>query len=133
MIAIRTFVFVVWLFAAAVSGTASAAPPPADPAASLDMLSRASDGVEPGLDLAHRQTAGGELLDALATLERLMIAYPEAHKALLDHASLLCRLDDHDGAKVEFDELDRSEFSASSWASATAPCGGSPSDYGWAG
>ncbi len=73
------------------------------------------------------------LLAALAALERLMIVHPEAHGALLQHASLLCRLDDRNGAKVEFDQLDRSEFPAAAWSTATAPCGGDPSDYGWGG
>jgi hypothetical protein len=62
-----------------------------------------------------------------------MIAHPEAHGALLQHASLLCRLGDRDGAKVEFDMLDRRELPAAAWATATAPCGGNPTDYGWGG
>lgn len=73
------------------------------------------------------------MLGGLAALERLMIAHPSSRQALLEHASLLCRLDDGAGAKVEFDELDRRAFTAGNWASATAPCGGSPNDYGWGG
>jgi hypothetical protein len=115
------------------SAVASAAPAPADPAAALDGLSRAADKADTGMAAAERLWAAGDALGALAALERLMIAHPEAHGALMQHASLLCRLDDRDGAKVEFDELDRREFPARVWANATAPCGGSPSDYGWAG
>jgi len=112
---------------------ASAAPAAADPAAALDGLSRASDKLDTGMAAAEKLWRAGDSLAALAALERLMIAHPEAHGALLQHASLLCRLDDRDGAKVEFEMLDRREFPAGAWANATAPCGGSPSDYGWDG
>jgi hypothetical protein len=115
------------------SAVASAAPAPADPAASLDALSVASDRIDSGMAAAERLWRAGDALGALAALERLMIVHPEAHGAMLQHASLLCRLDDRDGAKVEFDQLTRSEFPAAVWASATAPCGGSPTDYGWSG
>ena len=131
-LAIRTSV----LFAALLawgSAVAAAAPASADPAVALDGLSRATDKVETGMAAAEKLWVAGDVLAALAALERLMIAYPEAHGALLQHASLLCRLDDRDGAKVEFDELDRREFPDRVWAGATAPCGGSPSDYGWGG
>jgi hypothetical protein len=112
------------------SAALSAAPAPA---AALDGLSRSSDNIQTGMSAAEKLWLAGDGLGALAALERLMIAHPEAHGALLQHASLLCRLDDRDGAKVEFDELNRSEFPAGVWASATAPCGGSPDDYGWGG
>jgi hypothetical protein len=117
----------------ALPGSALPAAVPADQASSLDALSRATDNVAPGLALAHRLIAGGDLLGGLATLERLLIIHPEAHQALLEHASLLCRLDDRAGAKVEFDELDRRAFPVEVWVGATAPCGGSPNDYGWGG
>ncbi len=113
------------------SAVASAAPVPADPATALDGLSSASDKVDTGMAVAERLWRAGDSLAALAALERLLIVHPEAHGALLQHASQLCRLDDRDGAKVEFDMLDRSEFPGGVWASATAPCGGSPRDYGW--
>jgi hypothetical protein len=131
--AIRTPVLLSWLIVVAAPASLAVAAGPADPAAPLDMLSHATDDAAPGLTLAHRQIAAGDLLGALATLERVMIVHPEVQQALLEHASLLCRLDDRDGAKVEFDELDRRAFVAGNWASATAPCGGSPSDYGWGG
>ena len=115
---------------AAVAPAAAAA---ADPVGALDAQSRASDRADTGMAAAQRLWAAGDALGALAALERVMIAHPEAHGALLQHASLLCRLDDRDGAKVEFDQLDRRDFPAAAWASATTPCGGSPTDYGWSG
>jgi hypothetical protein len=121
------------LLAAFATAPASAAPGPADPAAELDRLSRPTDTAEKGLNAALQLFVAGDALASLAALERVMILHPEAHGALLQHASLLCRLDDHDGAKVEFDELDRRDFPARAWADATAPCGGSPTDYGWGG
>ena len=130
--AVRTSVLLAGLLAWG-SAALSAVPAAADPAAALDGLSRSSDKIETGMAAAEKLWVAGDGLGALAALERLMIAHPEAHGALLKHASLLCRLDDRDGAKVEFDELDRSEFPAGAWASATAPCGGSPDDYGWGG
>lgn len=125
----------VLLAAMLVSGAAvaPAAPAAADPLAALDAQSRASDRADTGMAAAQRLWAAGDALGALAALERVMIAHPEAHGALLQHASLLCRLDDRDGAKVEFDQLDRRDFPTTAWASATAPCGGSPTDYGWSG
>jgi len=132
-IAIRSSVLLAWPLAFAISGSALPAATPADPTASLDALSRATDGVAPGLALAHRLIAAGDLLGGLAALERILIIHPSARQALLEHASLLCSLDDRAGAKVEFDELDRRVFPARDWASATAPCGGSPNDYGWGG
>jgi hypothetical protein len=130
--AIRTFVVLAALLAWG-SAVASAAPAATDPAAALDSLSRATDKAETGMAAAEKLAVAGDTLGALAALERVMIVHPEAHGAFLQHASLLCRLDDRDGAKVEFDELDRREFPERAWASATAPCGGSPGDYGWGG
>jgi hypothetical protein len=118
---------------AAGAAAGPAAPVAADPLTALDAQSRASDQAGTGMAAAQRLSAAGDALAALAALERVMIAHPEAHGALLQHASLLCRLNDRAGAKIEFDQLTRSEFPAAAWANATAPCGGSPTDYGWSG
>ncbi|MEG3148635.1 hypothetical protein U1769_01965 [Sphingomonas sp. ZT3P38] len=37
----------------------------------------------------------------MATLERVLMGHADADAALLLHASLLCRLDDRDGARAE--------------------------------
>jgi hypothetical protein len=130
--AVRTSILLAALLAGG-SVVSPAIAAPADPAADLDRLSRPTDQVETGLSAAHQLFVAGDVLGSLAALERLMILHPEAHGALLQHASLLCRIDDRDGAKVEFNELDRRDYPAKVWADATAPCGGSPSDYGYGG
>ena len=100
---------------------ALAASPP-DPLAELDAMSRASGEVAPGIALARRQIANGELLGALATLERVLTYHPTSDEALLLHASLTCRVDDRSGALIEFEQLDRDSVAAKSWADATAAC-----------
>ena len=49
--------------------------------------------------------ARGELTDGLATLERVLINYPQARDAQLLRASLLCQLDDRAGSTAEFGQL----------------------------
>jgi len=101
---------------------AAAAAPRSDEAAGLDLVSRATQSVDSGLALARDQTNAGELLGAMATLERLLINHPEADQVQLMHASLLCRLDDRHGASVEFEALRRRDFSDRAWMDAIAPC-----------
>src|ERR1044072_3337022 len=50
----------------------------ADPVAELDALSRASTAAATGLALARKQAGGGDLLGAVATLERVLISHPES-------------------------------------------------------
>jgi Tfp pilus assembly protein PilF len=100
----------------------SGAQMPGDPAAELDALSRASITATSGLALARKQIAGGDLMGAMAAVERILISHPESDEALLLHASLVCRLDDPEGALIEFDELRGRNFSDQLWAEATAPC-----------
>lgn len=97
-------------------------PARADPVAELEALSRETGSAQSGLALARRQAAGGDLLGAVATLERVLIGHPEAEEALLLHASLLCRLDDREGALIELDELRGRPFPDKLWTDATAPC-----------
>jgi Tfp pilus assembly protein PilF len=73
--------------------------------AELDAVSRASDQSGTGIALARKQIAAGELLDARATLERVILNHPDNDDARLLHARLLCRLDDMDGARLEFEAL----------------------------
>ena len=101
---------------------APASPAWADPVAELEALSRETGSPQSGLALARRQAAGGDLLGAMATLERVLITHPEAEEALLLHASLLCRLDDREGALIEIDELRGRPFPDKLWTDATAPC-----------
>ena len=93
--------------AACALGVASAAMGQADPAAELDALSQESVQAGPGVALARRQIGAGDLMAAVATLERVLMGNADADAALLLHASLLCRLDDRDGARAELVALDR--------------------------
>jgi hypothetical protein len=98
------------------------APAQAEPIAELEALSRGTATPAAGIALARKQINGSDLLGALATLERVLISHPEAEEALLLHASLLCRLDDREGAVIELDELRGRPFPDRLWNDATAPC-----------
>lgn len=94
-----------------------------DPAADLDLLAQASTETAPGLALAREQSAVGDLIGAVATLERVLLAHPDADEARLMHASLLCRLDDPAGARAELEQLAGRPVSDQGWAEVTAACG----------
>src|SRR6202008_273205 len=94
-----------------------------DPAAALDQLSDVATGIGSGTMLARQQIRSGDLTGAAATLERVLINPPDAGEALLLHATVLGRLDDADGARVELDELRGRAIPAQNWAEVTAACG----------
>jgi hypothetical protein len=99
-----------------------AAPVAAQTLEELDTLVQASAKPKEGLALARSQAAAGAWLDALATLERVLAADPKHKHSRLLHASILCRLDDADGAKLEFARLKSGDFKKAEWAEAVAPC-----------
>ena len=76
-----------------------------------------------GVALARQQIADTDLMGAAATLERVLIADPEAHSARLLYASLLCRLDDAAGARVELSFLQGQALDDGGWAEVTGACG----------
>ncbi len=88
----------------------------------LEALSRATDSSAGGLALARNQITSGDLLDALATLERLIVNDPTDDQARLLHAGILCRVDDRQGSLIEFDKLRGHKFTTAQWSEATAPC-----------
>src|SRR4051812_36158238 len=92
----------------------------------LDALVTASQQVDSGIALARRQMAGRDYLGAAGTLERVLIGNPEAMPPRLLYASLLCRLDDAEGAGVELDLLAGKPITDSDWAEVTAACGALP-------
>ncbi|MEO9130167.1 MAG: hypothetical protein ABI240_03050 [Sphingomonas sp.] len=108
-------------------GSACLTAPPAlaqaDPVAGLDQLSQMTAATGPGTALARQQMRSGDLTGAVATLERVLINHPDAGDVLLLHASLLCRLDDAGGARIEIDEVRDRSISGPAWAEATAACG----------
>lgn len=88
----------------------------------LDQLVQASAKPKNGLVLAQTQAGAGDWLEALATLERVLANDPKNKQARLMHASLLCHVDDLDGAKVEFARLKSGTYKKAEWAAAIAPC-----------
>lgn len=100
----------------------AAAPAAAQSLEELDMLVQASSKPKEGLALARSQVSAAAWLDALATLDRVLAVDPKHKQARLLHASILCRLDDADGAKVEFARLKSSAYKKAEWADAVAPC-----------
>ena len=77
----------------------------AETVAELQAMARSSEAPASGTALARRQIANGNLLDALATLERVLILHPEARDAQLLRAGVMCELDDRAGSTAEFDQL----------------------------
>lgn len=100
----------------------TAAPGAAQTLEALDQLVTASAKPKDGLALARSQAGAAAWLDALATLDRVLAADPKHKQGRLLRASILCRLDDRDGAKVEFARLKSSAYKKAEWAEATAPC-----------
>ena len=92
----------------------------------LDRLVQGSAKPADGLALARSQAAAGDLLDALATLERVLAADPKDKQVKLLHASLLCRIDDRDGAAAEFARLRAKDYKKAEWSAALVPCTAAP-------
>ncbi|MEI9852650.1 MAG: tetratricopeptide repeat protein [Sphingomonas sp.] len=102
-----------------------------DALAELDALSAASADAGSGIALARQQIGDGDLVGATATLERVLMDHPDADEALLLHASLLCRLDDKDGARAEVAALGPEVAVADAdWREVTAACGPVPRPAG---
>lgn len=88
----------------------------------LDALSDQTADEMSGIETARQQTTRGELLEALATLERVLALYPESDEARFNHAMLLCWVDDPQGALVEFDRLDEDDYSPGALQQARDNC-----------
>lgn len=99
-----------------------ALPAAAESIAELQGLSRGSATPAAGLALARRQIGNGELTDALATLERVLINHPQSREAQLLRASVMCRLDDRAGSTAEFDQLRGRGVDERAMAEAIAAC-----------
>jgi hypothetical protein len=91
-----------------------------------DSLVTATRQLDSGMALARRQAAASDLLGALGTLERLLFAFPEAPPPRLLYSSLLCRLDDRQGAELELGLLAGRRIDDSDWAGVAAACGPVP-------
>lgn len=73
---------------------------------------------------ARQQTAAGDLTGAAATLERALLADPNANDARLLYAATLCRLGDPQGARIEIGKLDRQDVGSEMFDEANQACGG---------
>jgi hypothetical protein len=103
---------------------AAGSPARAETAAQLDALARASAQPGTGVALARRQIGAGDMLDALATLERVIINFPLSNEARMLHAAVMCRLDDRRGALVELDQMRGRQIPDALWAEANQACSG---------
>ncbi len=105
----------------------SAAPALAQDASDQDiaeLIAESAPSPAQAIVLARQQRAAGEPLAAAATLERALLADPNAHEARLAYAATLCSLGDMQGARVELAKLDRHAVSNAGWAEADRDCGG---------
>ncbi len=88
----------------------------------LDVLSDQSADEQTGIELARTQTERGELLEALATIERVLTMFPASAEARFNHAMLLCWIGDPQGALVEFDRLKDKHYPPRMLKQAIANC-----------
>ena len=89
----------------------------------LEQLSDASADEETGIQLAQEQAERGELLEALATLERVLATEPKAHDARLLQAYYLCKVDDIRGGKVALSKLKKKRYEDEDLNVVYAQCG----------
>ena len=101
-----------------------AAPLAAETVEQLDAMVDASAKPAEGLAMAQSQVASGALLEAIATLDRVLANDPKHKVAKLLRASLLCRVDDRAGAAVAYSRLKEKDYKKADWAAALEPCKG---------
>ena len=94
----------------------------AEPIDEIEHELAAADKGEEVLALAQQQADAGQLLEALASAERARFLDPKLKQARLMHAVLLCRIDDPQGAAIEWNALDKGDFKKKAWKSAKASC-----------
>ena len=88
----------------------------------LDALIDASSDEQSGIAMARQQASRGELLEALATLERVLAENPKSREARLIHAIYLCRVDDKQGGMVELSKLKKKHYGEETLAEARRRC-----------
>jgi thioredoxin-like negative regulator of GroEL len=103
---------------------AGAAPTAAQTVEDLDRIVDASAKPAEGYAMAQSQVSSGALLEAIATLDRVLATEPKHKPAKLLRASLLCRVDDRSGAAVAFTRLKEKDYKKAEWAAALEPCKG---------
>lgn len=98
------------------------APAQAETLEELDALSDASAEEESGIQLARDQAGRGELLEALATIERVLIQHPKSASARLLQAFYLCRVDDRVGGSVALSKLKERDYAQEALDQIRATC-----------
>jgi len=88
----------------------------------LDALSDETANEQTGMALARTQTERGQLLEALATIERVLTLFPRSAEARFNHAMLLCRVGDPQGGLIEFDRLKNKDYPSGALKQAIADC-----------
>jgi Flp pilus assembly protein TadD len=96
----------------------------AETLAELDAMSDTSVNEEAGVTQAQSQQARGELLEAIATLERVLADNPKSASARLLHALYLCQIDDPEGGRVELGKLDAKLYTDAIMAEVRGQCTG---------
>jgi len=92
----------------------------------LDAISDISVDEAAGIAAAKQQAARGELLEALATLERVMAVHPKSRDAILIHALYLCKVDDRQGGLMEISKLKKKHYGEELLDEAKAMCQAQP-------
>ncbi len=96
----------------------------------LDRLSDISENEEGGIAAAQQQAARGEILEALATLERVMAVHPRSANARILHAYFLCAIDDQQGALVEIENMKVRDFGRENIAELRNRCANASNEVG---
>jgi len=109
-------------FAFAALALATAVPTGAQTLEELDRLSDETADEASGIEAARQQIERGELLQALATLERVLTQFPKSDEARFNHAILLCWIDDPQGGLVEFRRLEEDDYAEGALKQAIADC-----------
>ena len=107
------------------AATAIASPALAQSDAEIAALIGDSQTPAEAIAAARQQTVDGDLTGAAATLERALLADPNANDARLAYAATLCRLGDPQGARIEIGKLDRQDFGSAMFDEANQACGNS--------
>ena len=96
--------------------------------ADIDALIDASATPDGALTLARGQAGAGDLTGAAATLERALLDAPLQRTVAvrLYYIAILCRLDDHERARVEVARLGGLRVDGPGWSEAQAACGALP-------
>ena len=88
----------------------------------LDVMAEVALDEEKGIAFAQDQSARGEFLEAIATLERVLALHPKSDSARLLHAVNLCKIDDQLGGAVEIGKLKQKNFAPELWAEVLTLC-----------